>query len=151
MKQINKQQLAELTNFKDAKIAGRQLRKITTRIKETAVECTAAPDNPGTLTNGKGSGGAAATAVHAGAESSSVITSEKNKGNKGAGGKVAGRKRTMKMADDGGSGDDGGKDESGGGERPKKMPKHFKGKHIVASEKLEAAEGGGDDVDAGEA
>lgn len=145
-KQIDKQQLAKLARLGNAESAGRMFRGIKAKIIAALVDLTAVP---GTPTNGAG-GDDAATAAAADPESPSELASQKKKKKTAGGGKVAGRKRTMKEADDGGSGDEGGKNEGEGGERPKKVAKHVKGKPVVTSKKLKAAEGGADDFEAGE-
>lgn len=147
-KQINKQQLAELAHLGNAESSGRAWRRIEAKIKEAPVESTT---GPGTPANGKGGDDAAATAAAAAAaaadpDSPSVLASDKKKNKKKAagGGKATGSKRTKKEADDGGSGDE---DENEGGERPKKIPKHVRGKPVVTLKKLEATQGLDDDFD----
>lgn len=121
-------------------------------IREASVDHpTTAPGTPGGASNSKGGDDAATTGGAADPDSPSLIASDKKKQKKAAGGgKVAGRKRTMKEADDNGSGHDGVKSEGEAGERPSKIPKHVLGKSIVTLKKKQAAQGGADESDAGE-
>jgi hypothetical protein len=125
-------------------------RGIKAKIMEKPV---VAPGTPDTAINDNGGDKAAtATGAPADPESPSVLASDKKKKKRASGaGKVAGRKRTMKeaAADDGDDSVDDGdnKIKIEGGERPNKIPKHFKGKAVVTLKKLEAAESGADDDD----
>lgn len=105
-------------------------RGIKAKIIAALVDLSAAPGTPGDA------------AVAADPESPSVRASQKKK-NRASGGKVAGRKRNMKEADDGGSGDE-------GGERPSKIAKHVNGKSLFTLKKEDSAEGSADGLEAGE-
>lgn len=137
LKQIDKQQLANLAHLGNAESAGRMFRGVKAKIIAALVDLS-------TPKNGDGGNDDAAAAAAADPESPSVLASQKKKNkNKASGGKVAGRKRNIKAAQDDSSGDE-------GGERPSKIPKHVKGKSIFTLKKEEAAEGSADDLETGE-
>lgn len=138
-KQVNNQKLADLANIPLADSAGRAWRTVKAKISAAPMASdSAGPGTPATPATPDGGGSAADP-------TSPSLVASRNK--KAAGGKVAGRKRTMKEAD-GGDGGDGDKDEAEGGERPKKAAKRVKAARSVILK--EEANGGAGEVEAGE-
>lgn len=139
-KQVNNQKLADLANIPLADSAGRAWRTVKAKISAAPMASdSAGPGTPATPATPDGGGSAADPT------SPSLVASKNKKA--AAGGKVAGRKRTMKEAD-GGDGGDGDKDEAEGGERPKKAAKRVKAARSVILK--EEPNGGAGEVEAGE-
>lgn len=136
-KQVNNQKLAKLTNIPLADSAGRAWRAVRAKIiAATVASDGAGPSTPATPAAPATPDGGASAADPA---SPSLVASKNKKA--AAGGKVAGRKRTMKEAD-GGEGGDGDQDEADGGERPKKAAKRVKASRIVTTKEEPTAGAG---------
>ncbi|POS79498.1 hypothetical protein DHEL01_v202120 [Diaporthe helianthi] len=151
---IDKKKLAELTKIPLADSAGRSFRRIMEKITSAMAEPPTTPGN-----NGDQPSASACTAADAAVgdpSSPSVLASDKKNSIKKKGasvGKTAGRKRALNEADEATNNGDEGveKNESNGDERPNKIPRIALGNPIVTVEKIEAADGGSDEVETGDA